>query len=94
MEKIKTLLEEKGFTVREYDGCFEIQQYTPAGEDWCITLEWLSDIKDFADNFDPEEQLEMWIKADVSCKPRVSELWKDQLWKKELLNSIVEELSK
>lgn len=92
-EKIKTLLEEKGFTVSQYEGCFEIQQYTPAGEDWLITLEWLSDIKDFADNFDPEEEFEMWVKANVSGKPRVSELWEDQLWKKELLDSIVEELS-
>lgn len=92
-EKIKNLLEEKGFTVTQYEGCFEIRQYTLAGEDWCITLAWLSDIKDFADNFDPEEEFEIWVKANISGKPRVSEIWKDQLWKKELLDSIVEELS-
>lgn len=90
-EKIKTLLEENGFTVTNLEDGFELQQYTPAGEDWFINLDRLGDIKEFADEFDEEKEFEMWVKADVSGKPSVSELWKDQLWKKELLNKIAEE---
>lgn len=93
MKKIETLLEEKGFTVRKYEDEFELQQYTPAGEDWFIVLNKLEDIKDYAEDFDEEEEFEFWVTADVRGKPSVSELWKDQLWKKELLNSIAEELS-
>lgn len=93
MKEIKTLLEEKGFTVKKYRDEFELQQYTPAGEDWYINLDKLEDIVEYAENFDEEEEFEMWVKADVRGKPSVSELWKDQLWKKELLNSIAQELS-
>ena len=95
MKKIKTLLEEKGFTVKKYGDEFELQQYTPAGEDWHINLDKLEDIVEYAEDFDPEEEFEIWYEAGrngVGGVPKITELWKDQLWKQELLNSIAKEL--
>lgn len=91
-KSIKKILENNGFSITKNNQGFDLQQYTPAGEDWWIMLTKLSDIKDFAENFDEEEEFEFWVKADVRGKPSISELWKDQLWKKELLQNIAKEL--
>ena len=92
-KSIKKILESHGFDVTKEDNQYFIHQFTPEGEDWGFYVDNLVDIEDYAYNFDPEEEFEMWVKADVRGKPSVSELWQDQLWKKELLNNIAEELS-
>ena len=96
-KNIKKILEKNGFNVNVIDGGFEISQYTDAGEDWCMTFNKLEDIVDYAENFDPEEEFTMWIKAKqngFSGVPSVPELWKDQLWKQELLNKVADEITK
>lgn len=94
-KKIQKILENNGFNVNVIDGGYEVSQYTDAGEDWCMTFTNLEDIVDYAENFDPEENFTMWIKAKqngVRGVPSVPELWKDQLWKQELLNKVVNEI--
>lgn len=88
---IEELLEDNGFNITEINGGYELSQYTPAGEDWLITLNELEDIVDYAENFDPEENFKAWFGANRG-EPDVPELWKDQLWKQELLNEIADQI--
>ena len=96
-KNIKKILEKNNFNVNVIDGGFEISQYTPAGEDWFLTFNKLEDIVDYAENFDAEEEFTMWVKAKqngVRGVPSVPELWKDQLWKQEILNKVADEITK
>lgn len=85
-------LENKGFTVTETNGGYEIQQYTPAGEDWLIEVGELEEFREYAQNFSPEEEFEMWYEAGrngVGGVPAIPELWKDQMWKKKTLRAFL-----
>jgi len=85
-------LEKYGFNVHKVEDGYEIQQYTPAGEDWCLFFRKLEEIKTYAEeSFDPEEEFTMWVEAKqngMKGVPSIPELWKDQLWKQELLQEI------
>ena len=93
---VRQALEKNGFTVTEDNDGWDISQYTPAGEDWHITLCYGDDFKDYVAGFDPEEEFCMWVEArragNVMGIPSPSELWKDQEWKKETLNKVVEDI--
>lgn len=94
---IKKILEKNGFTVSKDGDCWNIQQYTPAGEDWNLCFSKLSEIKEYAENYSPEEDFDIWwcSRKSVSGVPQSpNELWKDQLWKQEKLNTILEEMEK
>lgn len=85
-------VEKYGFTIRRDKHGFELSQYTPAGEDWNLYFSKLQDLKEYAQNFDPEEEFTMWIEAKkngVSGVPGPAELWQDQLWKQNLLLEII-----
>lgn len=66
-----------------------MQQETPAGEDWNLSFNKLQDIKDYAENYDPEEDFNIWIEAKQNGVPGVAELWQDQLWKQNLLSRLI-----
>lgn len=71
------------------------QCYTPAGEDWVIEFESLEDFISYAENFDIEENLRMWIEAKengITGVPDIETLLKDQKWKKNLLNKILKRI--
>lgn len=96
-KNITKILEKNGFDVNVYDNYYEINQYTPAGEDWFITLNDLNDIVEYAENFDPEEEFTMWMEArqrGTRGVPGPAELWQDQLWKQKLLNKIANKITK
>lgn len=98
MKSIKKILEENGFTVeRSYSGGYYISQYTPAGEDWGIELDKLEDFPEYAENFDPEEEFEMWIEAKhsgVRGVPSPAILWEDQKWKENLLDEVLQQINR
>ena len=91
--QIIKILERNGFDVsKDGDACWEIRQYTPAGEDWGFYVDELSDIKEYSENFDPEEDFTMWAEARmynrVQGVPDIPTLWKDQLWKQNQLKKV------
>lgn len=93
MTNIRRILENNGFSITKINGGYELSQYTPAGEDWSITVNHLKDIKDY--EFDAEEEFAMWMEArhnGFSGVPSPHELWEDQLWKQELLDKIATEI--
>lgn len=91
MYKIRKILENNGFKISKDNSGYNLQQYTPEGEDWNIYLDKLKDIQKYAEDFDPEEEFKMWIEAKyngITGVPGIAELWQDQLWKQEKLNLI------
>lgn len=52
----------------------------------------LSDIKGYSDNFDPEEEFNMWAEVRMYNRvrgiPDIPTLWKDQLWKQKTLEKV------
>lgn len=88
-------LEKNGFMVEKDDNGWNISQFTPAGEDWNVYVAKLDDFITIAENFDPEEEFEMWLEAKrggTAGVPKIPELWQDQLWKQETLNKVLEDI--
>ena len=94
---IKKALEDNGFTVKYHKNgnYWEFSQYTPACEDWSLTFYPLSDVKIYAESYDPSDDFKELFEAGqhgFGGVPDVPELWKDQLWKQSILNDVLEEL--
>lgn len=92
-KRIIKVLEKNGFDVTKESGQWFIHQYTPAGEDWGFYLENLDDLVDYAENFDPDDEFEMWVEAKkngTSGVPSYSELFEDQLWKQNILKEVAD----
>lgn len=65
------------------DGNIELEKYSPAGEDFIITVgaeNFVENVKEYAAHFDQEEHIEMWVEArrnKVAGVPSIKELVKD-----------------
>jgi len=89
------ILEDNGFDVKiKENGEIEVQQYTPEGEDWWLYFVSIKDFVEYADNYDPEDDFTMWVEARSRDKsvPSIPDLWKDQLWKQDLLLKVAQEI--
>lgn len=103
-DKLTNILEQNEITVteiREYEEgmSVEMQFYSDAGEDFyftvdCETKEDLGDaIKEYADDFDIDEHVEMWLGSTVSGVPSAVELVEDAKNIKEFLFDVAAELN-
>lgn len=74
-------------------------QYSPAGEDFFFavsTKNFPKEIDEYADNFDPDEHIEMWIEArknGVSGVPTTRELVHDAEEIQKMLKELAEALT-
>lgn len=65
------------------DGNIELEKYSPAGEDFIITVgaeNFVENVKEYAAHFDQEEHIEMWVEArrnKVAGVPSIKELVED-----------------
>lgn len=65
------------------DGNIELEKYSPAGEDFIITVGeegFVDNVKEYAAHFDPDEHIEMWVEArrnGVKGVPSARELVED-----------------
>lgn len=74
-------------TVKDENGCIEFSQFSPAGEDFSFDVydvkepEDLADqVREYAEDFDTEEHIAMWIgakRSGVGGVPSIKELVKD-----------------
>lgn len=76
------------------DDEIDLHCYTPAGEDWHIYVRNSRELKEYAKNYCPDDDFEMWVEARhrVSGAPDIPTLWKDQLWKQETLKALAEKI--
>lgn len=83
-EKYRDICEQLGWCwLNDGDGYIELEKHSPAGEDFLFTVSeenFVEDVKEYADNFDQEEHIEMWVEArrnKVAGVPSIKELVKD-----------------
>lgn len=67
-QKYIEILKENDWSISSYtdDGRVELKKYSPAGEDFsmCVEVEnFLESVREYANDFDPDEHAEMWINA-------------------------------
>lgn len=65
-ERIKEICESLGWKVfcNENDDRVELEKYSPAGEDFMLDVsisKFVEDVKEYADDFVPDEHAETWI---------------------------------
>lgn len=83
-ERYREVCEELEWSVTADDGGnVELEKYSPAGEDFIVTVgaeNFVDNVKEYAASFDQEEHIEMWISArrsGVRGVPTAKELVKD-----------------
>lgn len=81
------------------DGNIELEKYSPAGEDFIITVgevDFVDNVKAYAASFDQNEHVEMWVNARRSTKgvPSVKELVEDAEAIDKMLKELAEALFK
>lgn len=105
---IVEILENNGFNyneVTEQDGKYyiELNNNTPLGEDWWLTVWFDGTDKSFVDaveeittNFDIDEEVEIWIplRGKNGVPSSISALVQDAEWKLEQLESLLSDLQR
>lgn len=99
--KIIEIAEELEWNVNVKNDYIEFRQYSPAGEDFSFTVdtvipeEIIEQIMEYADNFDIDEHIEIWIDArrnGVSGVPSTRELVEDAEEISKMLDTLAERL--
>lgn len=80
------------------DGRADLEKYSPAGEDYviCVGVASLAEsVREYAEDFDPDEHIEMWIEArrnGVGGVPSTRELVEDADEIQAMLNELADAL--
>lgn len=106
-KKIIELLENNGFSVNDVEqngesGYYvELNQSTPEGEDWWVTItydgtdeDFIREFKTYADYFDVDEEVEIWIdsRGKNGVPSSIRALVEDAEWKEETLKNTADDL--
>lgn len=97
--KYKKICERLEWRVAEDSGTVELEKYSPAGEDFIFAASvenFAKDVELYADNFDIDEHIEMWIEAKrngVAGVPSTRELVQDAYDIQAMLNELAEALT-
>lgn len=105
-KRFQMIAENCGFNVEEPQQqgdkwYIDLQQYTPAGEDWNISV-WFKDkdgiqeaVENLYDGFDVDDEAELWIdqRGKNGVPNSISEIVEDQEWKLEKLGELYNDLS-
>lgn len=92
LPKIRKVAEKLDWKVEKVGKWLEISKYSGAGEDFrfCVEKPYIKSIKEYAEDFDVDEHIEMWVEAKqngVRGVPSVRELVHDaEEIKADLLN--------
>ena len=89
-KKIRKIIEDNDWgiyeTVQDKNVCFEFSWYSPAGEDFSFAI-WvpkkhnsedvISKVREYANDFDPDEHFTMLLESNLSGVPGIRELIND-----------------
>lgn len=91
-DNIKDVIENEGWRISEDNDSWDIGIYTPAGEDFWITVytdeDIVAQIKRVTDHFDPDEHVVEWVRNGASGIPNIRDLIEDAEWIKDKLASL------
>lgn len=106
--EILEIIEKRGFIYNEYqekdeDVYIELNQYTPAGEDWQRTIwfdgtdeDFINSMRKFVYEFDVDEEVEIWIgsRGKNGVPSSIKVLVEDAEWKYKQLENLLEALER
>lgn len=98
-KKYKKVCEELNWNVYESKDDIEFEKYSPAGEDFFFSVNksnYLDEIIEYSESFDPDEHAEMWVNCMHSVKgvpQSIRTLIEDADAIKEMLLELAKELS-
>lgn len=98
-KKYKKVCEELNWNVYERKDDIEFEKYSPAGEDFVFSVNktnYLDEIIEYSESFDPDEHAEMWVNCMHSVKgvpQSIRTLIEDADAIKEMLLELAKELS-
>ena len=94
MKKLIKAIKDSPFDYDLVDDEIDLHCYTPAGEDWYVYVVDSEDFKNYAENYCPDDDFEIWLEARhrVGGVPDIPILWKDQLWKQDTLRALAKKL--
>lgn len=107
LEKIKNIIEKLDFTVSDTtfgaknEQGWELQQFTPLGEDWYVSFPHNNNVETFINNlkkyvyyFDIDEEVEPYIemRGKRGVPSSISDLLEDAKWKHETLQNLLAEI--
>lgn len=94
----ENVCEDQGWNVNVYESEIELSKYTPAGEDFSFTIEADDDlqrqVEEYANDFNVDEYVKMWITSSANGVPSVRELLEDAEWIDEDLQKLAKALIK
>ena len=104
-KEFKKVCEEKGWNVSEYNYDLILQKYSPAGEDFYLSIDTketkntkkvVKEIRRQADDFDIDDHVEIYIgmRGKKGVPSSISTLLKDAEDIKEMIEELAEELEK
>ena len=97
-ERIIEICEENGWSVYEDEDYISIGIYTPAGEDFSFDVDKTNNIMEeisrYAESFDVDEHVTMWINSNCNGVPSIRTLLEDAEWIDEELQKLVNEIKK
>lgn len=101
IKKIIETIEGLGWNVSQYNDGLEISQYSPASEDFIFYAhgknadEIIKSIEEYAENFDTDEHIEMWVEAKYHGHegiPTIRELVEDADEIKKMLETLADKV--
>ena len=87
------------YIVSEENGCIELEKYSPAGEDFIMTVpakSFVREVQEYASDFDVDDHIEMWIEArhnGVQGVPNTRVLVEDADAIQDMLDELAESLA-
>lgn len=87
-------IEDLGWSVKETDYGYCLENYSPAGGDMVIEEPSKEEIIRYCDNYDAEEEFNVWYGVGRGEPTRPDELWTDCLEKGKMYDELKEALTK
>ena len=86
-------IEDLGWSFKQTKDGYFLENYSPAGGDMVIEVETKEEIIEYCENYDAEEEFDVWYGVHRGEPTRPSELWDDCLEKGKMYDALKEALT-
>lgn len=87
-------IEELGWSVEKTDDGYCLENYSPCGCDMCVEIESKEALIEYCENFDAEEEFNVWYGANRGEPSCPGDLWQDCLDMQEMYDNLKEALER
>lgn len=87
-------IENLGWSIKKTEDGYCLENFSPAGGDMVIEEKTKEDIIQYCDNYDPQEEFDVWYGAKRGEPTSPGELWNDCIEKGKMYDELKEVLTK